>query len=59
VSPEHLVMVRLPPGNHEIEVSFRPSPKLALAGLISGCGWLALAIGGGCRLILRRPLPAS
>jgi hypothetical protein len=54
VSPEHLAMIRLTPGIHEVELSFRPSQPLLWAGVVSALGWLGLAGCTGRRLIRRR-----
>ncbi len=43
-SPDHLAMVRLEPGMHEIAVTYSPTAKLTLAGLLSAGGWLGLII---------------
>jgi hypothetical protein len=52
VSPEHLAMVRLTPGVHEVELSFGPSQPLLWAGLGSALGWFGVA-GYSVRRVLR------
>jgi hypothetical protein len=55
-SPQHLVMVKLKPGVHDVVVSFRPTPKLSAVGLITALGWLGLAAWGLDGLRRRRAI---
>jgi hypothetical protein len=50
VSPEHLAMVRLEPGVHEVSVYYRPTLKLLLALGLSALGWAGTGIWIASRL---------
>jgi hypothetical protein len=43
-SGESLVEVRVPPGNHTVEVRFVGTPRLWAAAFVSMAGWVALAV---------------
>jgi len=47
-SRERLVSFRIPPGTHEVELSFVGSRRLWLSALVSGLGWIGLL--GSCLL---------
>jgi len=51
VSPQHLAMIRLEPGAHEVELSFGASRRLMLAGAVSALAWVGLAACGGWRFL--------
>jgi hypothetical protein len=51
-SPDRLLQIAMPPGQHTVEVRFVGSTKLRMAGVISLVAWIVLlgCLGfGGCR----------
>ena len=41
-SPDHLAMVELAPGTHEVEVAYHPTLKLGVCFWLSAAGWAAV-----------------